>query len=114
MPFLQPPLMAGRTIDCVEIYLPKSIEFLSEIYQLLRDKVKNRLGGVVLDGFSIYEADGVFHGEVLWEQRTLVIRPSSRSQSGDAGQLARRDHFPDGPRNCDQGCRSRGADLDLP
>jgi hypothetical protein len=74
MPFLQPPFTASRTIDCVEIYLPKSIEFLSELYQLLREKVKNRLGSVVLDGFSIYEADGVFYGEVLWEQRTLVIR----------------------------------------
>jgi hypothetical protein len=63
-----------KHIDCVEIYLPKSIAFLSELYQMLRDKTMSRLGGIVLDGFSIYEADGVFHGEVLWEQRTLVIR----------------------------------------
>jgi hypothetical protein len=63
-----------KQIDCVEIYLPKSIEFLSELYQFLRDKVANRLSPSVLDGFSIYEVDGVFHGETLWEQRTLVIR----------------------------------------
>jgi hypothetical protein len=56
-----------KQLDCVEIYLPKSIEFLSELYQLLREKVRNRLG-------SIYEVDGVFRGEQLWEQRTLVIR----------------------------------------
>jgi hypothetical protein len=74
MQFLQPPTYDRKHIDCVEIYLPKSIEFLSELYQMLRDKVKNRLGNVVLDGFSIYEVDGVFQGEVLWEQRTLVIR----------------------------------------
>jgi hypothetical protein len=36
--------------------------------------VRNRLGSVVLDGFSVYEVDGVFHGETLWEQRILVIR----------------------------------------
>jgi hypothetical protein len=63
-----------RQVDCVEIYLPKSLEFLSETYQFLRKKVENRLGQVVLDGFSIYEVDGVFRGERIWEQRTLVVR----------------------------------------
>jgi hypothetical protein len=74
LPFQQPPLLDRKQIDCVEIYLPKSIDFLSELYQMLRSKVKNRLGSLVLDGFSIYEVDGVFQGEMLWEQRTLVIR----------------------------------------
>jgi hypothetical protein len=72
--FLQPPPSERKQIDCVEIYLPKSIQYLSELYQMLRDKTTNRLGRIVLDGFSIYEVDGVFHGEILWEQRTLVIR----------------------------------------
>ena len=74
LPFRQPPLLDKKQIDCVEIYVPKSIDFLSELYQMLREKTQNRLGSLVLDGFSIYEVDGVFHGEVLWEQRTLVIR----------------------------------------
>ncbi len=72
--FVRPPLLDRKQVDCVEIYLPKSIEFRSELYQMLRDKTRNRLGSVVLDGFSIYEVDGVFYGETLWEQRTLVIR----------------------------------------
>jgi hypothetical protein len=71
---IEPALGERKQIDCVEIYLPKSIEFLSELYQFLREKVTNRLNQVVLDGFSIYEVDGVFQGEHLWEQRTLVIR----------------------------------------
>ena len=70
----QTPFGRRKQVDCVEIYLPKSIEFLSELYRFLREKVTNRLGKVVLDGFSIYEVDGVFLGEQLWEQRTLVIR----------------------------------------
>src|SRR3954463_16561964 len=69
------PLGAQKQIDCVEIYLPKSIEFLSELYRFLRERVTNRLSILLaLDGFSIYEVDGVFYGEQLWEQRTLVIR----------------------------------------
>jgi len=68
------PVGEPNQIDCIEIYLPKSIEFLSELYQFLREKVTNRLSVTVLDGFSIYEVDGVFQGEKLWEQRTLVIR----------------------------------------
>src|SRR5438046_9787612 len=74
LPFRQPPFHDRKQVDCIEIYLPKSIDFLSELYQMLRDKTKNRLGSIVLDGFSIYEADGVFYGEALWEQRTLIIR----------------------------------------
>jgi hypothetical protein len=74
LPFQEPSPIDRKQIDCVEIYLPKSIEFLSELYQMLREKVRNRLGNLVLDGFSIYEVDGVFQGETLWEQRTLVIR----------------------------------------
>ena len=74
MPFVELDLPNRKQVDCVEIYLPKSMVFLSELYQMLRDKTKNRLGNVVLDGFSIYEVDGVFQGEILWEQRTLVIR----------------------------------------
>jgi len=68
------PLIERRQIDCVEIYLPKSIKFLSELYGFLRERVANRLGPIVLDGFSIYEVDGVFQGIQFWEQRTLVIR----------------------------------------
>lgn len=74
LPFHQAPLLDRKQIDCVEVYVPKTIEFLSELYQMLRDKTMNRLGSLVLDGFSIYEVDGVFYGEKLWEQRTLVIR----------------------------------------
>src|SRR5205807_10105884 len=72
---IEEPLGAQKQIDCVEIYLPKSIEFLSELYRFLRERVTNRLlSPLPLDGFSIYEVDGVFYGERLWEQRTLVIR----------------------------------------
>jgi hypothetical protein len=63
-----------KQLDCVELYLPKSLEFLSELYRFLQIKATNRLSPGVLDGFSIYEVDGVFYGEKLWEQRTLVIR----------------------------------------
>jgi hypothetical protein len=70
----QPPPLEKKQIDCVEIYMPKTIEFLSELYQMLRNLTTNRVGALVLDGFSIYEVDGVFQGEKLWEQRTLVIR----------------------------------------
>ena len=63
-------------VDCVEIYLPKSIAFLSELYNFLRENVRQRLDPLRLDGFSIYEVDGVFWGKMdTYDQRTLVIRP---------------------------------------
>jgi hypothetical protein len=64
----------SKELDCVEIYMPKSLKHLSELYGFLRSKVTERLGELVLDGFSIYEVDGVFSGKKLWEERSLVIR----------------------------------------
>jgi hypothetical protein len=86
LPFRELSSTGKKQIDCVEVYLPKSLEFLSELYQMLREMVKHPLGPLVVDGFSIYEADGVFRGEkTLWEQRTLVIRiPFIRSASAPA------------------------------
>jgi hypothetical protein len=90
LPFLQPPPSDRKQIDCVEIYLPKSIDFLSELYDMLREKTKNRLSLVTLDGFSIYEVDGVFYGEKLWEQRTLVIRILLLRKAGTPADLLER------------------------
>ena len=79
-----------KQVDCVEIYMPKSLEFLSELYRVLREMVSSRFGTNVLDGFSVYEVDGVFRGERFWEQRTLVIRilfdhaPSPHAESIEA------------------------------
>lgn len=71
----EPALSEGRHVDCIEIYLPKRLKHLSELYGFLRSKVSKRLGDIVLDGFSIYEADGAFYGkERVWEERTLVVR----------------------------------------
>ena len=63
-----------RRLDCVEIYLPKRLGFLSKLYRFLRNAVRYRTGPISLDGLSIFEADGVFRGDRLWEERTLVIR----------------------------------------
>lgn len=63
-----------KALDCVEIYLPKKLRFLSRLYRFLRQSVKYRTGQIALDGFTVFEGDGVFRGEKLWEERTLVIR----------------------------------------
>jgi hypothetical protein len=62
-------------LDCVEIYMPKRLQHLAELYAFLRALITDRLEAIVLDGFSVYEVDGVFQGrEKLWEERSLVIR----------------------------------------
>jgi len=67
-----------RTIECVEIYVPKNVENLSELYRYLRDKMMGRSkavpGTAMIDGFSLYEVDGAFYGDQIYEERTLVIR----------------------------------------
>src|SRR5436190_24036201 len=72
---VEQPETAKGQFQCVEIYLPKRLKHLSELYDFLRNKVTQRLGALVLEGLSIYEVDGVFRGaKQLWEERTLVIR----------------------------------------
>jgi hypothetical protein len=66
-----------RELDCVEVYMPKRLKHLSEIYAYLRRKTQLGRGDALsLEGFSIYEVDGVFRGQgdTLWEERSLVIR----------------------------------------
>ena len=66
-----------RSSECVEVYVPKKLENLSELFRYLRDKMLNRTssgGGPVIDGFSLYEVDGAFYGDQVFQERTLVIR----------------------------------------
>ena len=82
-----------RGLDCVEIYLPKKLTHLSELYNLLRNTVTSQTGWLSLDGFSIYEVDGFFRGAAgkPWEERSLVIRLLlARPRSANESQLRAR------------------------
>src|ERR1700752_1277678 len=75
LPYEENAFPQRRGLECVEIYLPKKLRLLSELYAFLRAKTTETVGDIVLDGFSMYEVDGVFRGkEQLWEERSLVIR----------------------------------------
>ena len=66
-----------RSLECVEVYVPKKLENLSELFRYLRDKMMGRTtrgSGPVIDGFSLYEVDGAFYGDQIYQERTLVIR----------------------------------------
>lgn len=67
-----------RVCECVEIYVPKKLEHLSELYNYLRRKLADRQTGepqsVPIDGFSLYEVDGAFHGAQVYQERTVVLR----------------------------------------
>jgi hypothetical protein len=62
----------------VEVYLPKKLEHLPELYSYLRAKLgdsRSANGGeAAINGFSVYEVDGAFFGDRVYQERTLVIR----------------------------------------
>jgi hypothetical protein len=68
--------------DCVEIYVPKRLKYLSKLYNYLEEKLQSSKLMLTddptvahIDGFSIYEVDGAFRGEgIQSDERTLVIR----------------------------------------
>ena len=69
---------SDRRFECVEIYVPKKLEHLSELYNYLRKKLADRKAGieqeVPIDGFSLYEVDGAFYGAEVYQERTVVVR----------------------------------------
>jgi hypothetical protein len=71
----EPAVPEEKRVHCIEIYMPKRLKHLSELYRFLRNKTELRIGDLILDGFSIYEVDGFFRGQhEPWEERSLVIR----------------------------------------
>ena len=80
-----------KKLVTVEVYLPKRLADLSELYRFLREAVSNRTGRVVLDGFTIYEGDGAFWDDELFEERALVLR--LHWVPGDGGETETRERI---------------------
>jgi hypothetical protein len=82
------------TFECVEIYIPKKLEHLSELFNYLRKKLTDRDSAahqaVPIDGFSIYEVDGAFYGAQFYQERTIVVRILFSRPADDDGESLRR------------------------
>jgi hypothetical protein len=88
------PVDAGdQLFECVEIYVSKKLEHLSEVFNFLRKKLSERKQGVqqavAIDGFSMYEVDGAFYGEHIYQERTIVIRILFKRAKSDDGESIR-------------------------
>jgi hypothetical protein len=66
----------GEILDYIELYLPKKLAHLSELYRYLRRRVGKEQTSLLFNGFSAYEVDGAFVGKRkrIWEERTLIVR----------------------------------------
>jgi hypothetical protein len=85
----------SQRVECVEIYIPKKREHLSEVFNYLRQKIVERSEGrtdsVTIDGFSLYEVDGAFLGRTIYQERTLVVRILfARETSDEAAAIQRK------------------------
>ena len=85
----------SQSVECVEIYIPKKLEHLSEVFNYLRQKIVERSEGrtdsVTIDGFSLYEVDGAFLGRTIYQERTLVVRILfARETSDEASAIQRK------------------------
>lgn len=78
----------SRRLECVEIYVPKTLNNLSLLFQYLQRKLRDRQQAVVIGGFSLYEVDGAYFGERLYEERTLVVRILMTVCSEDPSRLS--------------------------
>lgn len=85
----------SQQVECVEIYIPKTLEHLSALSSYLREKLRERQAGqaqpIPIDGFSLYEVDGAFFSERVYQERTLVVRILfTRAPADDDAALARK------------------------
>ena len=59
--------------ECVEIYIPKTLENLAKLYGFLQSKLIERQSEAdaldAIDGFSLYEVDGAFSGQEIYQER---------------------------------------------
>jgi hypothetical protein len=83
----------NEPFECVEIYVPKKLEHLSELFTFLRRKLSEREQGVPqavpIDGFSMYEVDGAFYGEHVYQERTIVVRILFQREAADDAKSIR-------------------------
>ncbi|MGE3317502.1 MAG: hypothetical protein AB7O26_20505 [Planctomycetaceae bacterium] len=93
MPSKRTPDDSAHALECVEIYVPKNLEHLSELYNYLRRKLGERRDGVPqpvpIDGFSMYEVDGAFYSDRIYQERTIVIRILFRRDPADDAESVR-------------------------
>lgn len=62
-------------VDVVEVYVPKRLAYLSELYGWLDDELNKRSGESLFRGFSVYEVSGAFRGRrKTYDEQTLVVR----------------------------------------
>jgi len=85
----------ARSVECIEIYIPKKLEHLSELFNYLRRKIVDQAEGVTssvpIDGFSLYEVDGAFLGRTIYQERTLVVRILfTRDEAENASAIQRK------------------------
>jgi hypothetical protein len=86
------PDQQSQTFECVEIYVPKKLEHLSELYTFLSNKLDRAPGdepAVAINGFSLYEVDGAFLGDRVYQERTVVIRILLQRGAQDDGDTIR-------------------------
>ena len=80
-----------QTYLCVEIYLPKRLDYLSRLYNYLKEQLEapsTQEHGLPIKGFSIYEVDGAWKGtDNICDERTLIIRILFEQPQKDAGHL---------------------------
>jgi len=77
--------------ECVEVYVPKTLENVAKLYRFLETKLIERKQGLpqraVIEGFSLYEVDGAFYGHEIYQERTIVVRLLLRHESSEDHQM---------------------------
>jgi hypothetical protein len=78
-------------VEILEAYIPAKLEYLARLYEWLQAQLYSH-PKPLLQGFSIYEVNGAFHGKEVYEERTLVVRvvvESARRRRARVGDLIR-------------------------
>jgi hypothetical protein len=65
--------LKDQEVEIVEIYVPRRLEYLSELYRWLREQFEDPYASF-LKGFSIYEVSGAYVGTMLYTEQTMVVR----------------------------------------
>ena len=67
-------MQSQANAEVVEIYLPRRLEYLSELYRWLKAQLVSPGYKSLFKGFSLYEVSGAYVGTRLFTEQTVVVR----------------------------------------
>ena len=89
-------------VQVVGVFIPRRLRYLPELFGFLREQLSAPWNVGLFSGFSLFDAEGAFQGEEIYDEPTFILRLVYRASS-----FLRVDSQPDDPASLDEQVQRR-------